>query len=195
MRYLIPLSNRVIVDPLPSIPLLDYRFIPVDSSPTRYSTVRTFLFPYAISILTTNATDTYSAPLLLNPASSSPDSPPVSQRYNFTSTGISWPGEADKYGPTAYNASSCVPPPFWAERYPQGYVAGASGIGGGGQGGRGVPVLAADEHFLVWMRTAGLPTFRKLWARNDAEDFVAGVYEIDIFLSRSSRPFPLEREN
>ena len=38
----------------------------------------------------------------------------------------------------------------------------------------------------MWMRTAGLPTFRKLWARNDQEDFLAGLYEIDIFLSTSS---------
>jgi hypothetical protein len=22
-----------------------------------------------------------------------------------------------------------------------------------------------DEHFMVWMRTAALPTFRKLWGR------------------------------
>ena len=50
--------------------------------------------------------------------------------------------------------------------------------------------MAVDEHFLVWMRTAGLPTFRKLWARNDQEDFVAGVYEIDIFLSTSYPPLP-----
>jgi len=24
-----------------------------------------------------------------------------------------------------------------------------------------------DEHFIVWMRTAGLPNFRKLWGRID----------------------------
>ena len=24
-----------------------------------------------------------------------------------------------------------------------------------------------DEHFIVWMRTSGLPTFRKLWGRID----------------------------
>jgi len=22
-----------------------------------------------------------------------------------------------------------------------------------------------DEHFIVWMRTAGLPSFRKLWGK------------------------------
>jgi len=25
----------------------------------------------------------------------------------------------------------------------------------------------ADEHFVVWMRTSGLPNFRKLWAKID----------------------------
>lgn len=25
--------------------------------------------------------------------------------------------------------------------------------------------MEGDEHFIVWMRTAGLPNFRKLWGR------------------------------
>jgi hypothetical protein len=34
-----------------------------------------------------------------------------------------------------------------------------------------------NEHFIVWMRTAGLPNFRKLWGRipNGLE---AGSYEL-----------------
>lgn len=31
-----------------------------------------------------------------------------------------------------------------------------------------------DEHFIVWMRPAGLPTFRKLWARIDDMDLEEG---------------------
>jgi len=36
------------------------------------------------------------------------------------------------------------------------------------------------EHFIVWMRTAGLPTFRKLWGRIDGTDIAAGKYQLVI---------------
>ena len=32
-----------------------------------------------------------------------------------------------------------------------------------------------DEHFIVWMRPAGLPNFRKLWGRIDDRDLKAGT--------------------
>jgi hypothetical protein len=36
-----------------------------------------------------------------------------------------------------------------------------------------------DEHFMVWMRTAGLPTFRKLYAKIDTQ-LTKGSYEIEV---------------
>jgi LEM3 (ligand-effect modulator 3) family / CDC50 family len=36
-----------------------------------------------------------------------------------------------------------------------------------------------DEHFIVWMRTAGLPNFRKLWGRIDGL-VKAGTYSLQI---------------
>jgi hypothetical protein len=36
-----------------------------------------------------------------------------------------------------------------------------------------------DEHFIVWMRTAGLPNFRKLWGRIEA-GIKAGTYDLTI---------------
>lgn len=37
-----------------------------------------------------------------------------------------------------------------------------------------------DEHFQVWMRIAGLPTFRKLYGRNTQDSLLAGIYELQI---------------
>ena len=36
-----------------------------------------------------------------------------------------------------------------------------------------------DEHFIVWMRTAGLPNFRKLWGRIEVP-VTAGTYNLRI---------------
>lgn len=57
-----------------------------------------------------------------------------------------------------------------------------------------------DEHFIVWMRYAGLPTFRKLWGRvqkdfNAAtkigvdDDLTAGDYTITITNQYDVAPF------
>ncbi|KAM0752481.1 endosomal protein [Meredithblackwellia eburnea MCA 4105] len=98
--------------------------------------------------------------------------------YNMTEKGIAWPGEAKKYGPTKYAIGEAVPPPFWAGRYPDGYT-----------DANPYPDLSQDEHFQVWMRTAGLPTFRKLYFRNDNEDMAAGTYELTIHPNYPVAPF------
>ena len=41
------------------------------------------------------------------------------------------------------------------------------------------------EHFIVWMRTAGLPNFRKLWGKLSVDgktdlDLDAGTYTVKI---------------
>jgi hypothetical protein len=36
------------------------------------------------------------------------------------------------------------------------------------------------EHFIVWMRTAGLPNFRKLWGKIES-DLTPGKYAVKIF--------------
>lgn len=36
-----------------------------------------------------------------------------------------------------------------------------------------------DEHFIVWMRTAGLPNFRKLWGKIN-EDLTGDKYYVQI---------------
>jgi len=49
-----------------------------------------------------------------------------------------------------------------------------------------------DEHFIVWMRTAGLPNFRKLWGRIET-DLAAGEYTISIDNSYSVSDFGGEK--
>lgn len=87
--------------------------------------------------------------------------------YNFTERGIAWGGIAKNYAsvPDYSSPSDVVPPPNWRERYPNGYT-------------DSLPNLHDDEHFQVWMRIAALPTFRKLWARNDQEVMASGRYQI-----------------
>lgn len=120
--------------------------------------------------------DTYDQPRLIQTSSNAA----VSQTYNMTDRGITWPGEASKYGNTTYQPGQAVPPPFWALRYPNNYTQAGS-----------YPDLASDEHFQVWMRTAGLPTFRKLYYRNDNEAMQAGRYEMRIFMSALCSLLPL----
>jgi len=43
-----------------------------------------------------------------------------------------------------------------------------------------MPNLHEDEDFMVWMRTAGLPTFSKLSRRNDDTAMAKGMYQLDI---------------
>ena len=44
------------------------------------------------------------------------------------------------------------------------------------------------EHFIVWMRTAGLPNFRKLWGRID-DGLEPGSYELWIDNNYQVEPF------
>lgn len=114
--------------------------------------------------------DTLNNPVLVNGSTNS--------TYQFSHTGIAWPGEKRKYAAqTQYKLSDIVPPPNWRDRYPDGYTSANP-----------PPNLNADEHFQNWMRTAGLPTFSKLYGRNDDAPMLKGTYELDVYMSTS--PFP-----
>ncbi|CAG8434508.1 674_t:CDS:2 [Scutellospora calospora] len=90
------------------------------------------------------------------------------ETYILVSKGIAWPSDKQKYGKTNYQLNQIIPPPDWASAYPNGtYTADTP-----------PPDLSTDEHFQVWMRTAGLPDFRKLYSRNDTNVLQAGLYEV-----------------
>ena len=89
--------------------------------------------------------------------------------YNMTVEGTSWAHEGDLYGKTKYKPDDVVPPPNWQEQYPNGTY------------GDSLPNLHTWEQFQVWMRTAGLPTFSKLYQRNDNDVLRQGTYRLKIY--------------
>lgn len=99
--------------------------------------------------------------------------------YNFSSSGIAWPGESKKYAVQPdYSLDQIVPPPNWALRFPNNYTNSTP-----------PPDLKHDEHFQNWMRTAGLPTFTKLFGRNDNDKLLQSRYQIVVNLSTSAPAF------
>ncbi|WWD18682.1 hypothetical protein CI109_103136 [Kwoniella shandongensis] len=117
--------------------------------------------------------DTFLPVTMLNPQNGAQN-----QTYNFTESGIAWGGIAKNYvdKPGYDNPTDVVPPPNWALKYPNGYV-------------DGFPKLREDEHFQIWMRVAALPTFRKLWARNDKEVMSQGRYRVSAYMNYPVKQF------
>ncbi|KAJ3337500.1 hypothetical protein HDU93_000993 [Gonapodya sp. JEL0774] len=102
-------------------------------------------------------------------------------KYVFSEKGIAWPSDASKYRTSkmftertdADIRANILPPPAWRTGFKwKGYDVGYSSTN--------YPDLGSWERLQVWMRTAGLPNFRKLWGRNDNDDMPAGVYTIQI---------------
>lgn len=116
--------------------------------------------------------DTFAAPLRL-PTS---DGSNQTQSYNMTTKGIATPIDKLLYRPSGYEIPSqgstdgiitIVPPPAWAERFPNGYHSG------------NMFNPAEDESFMVWMRTAAGSNFAKLAMRNDNEVMERGMYRLE----------------
>lgn len=110
--------------------------------------------------------DTYSAPKLISfPGQDGNET----RTYDMKTTGIAWESDRELYDNTVYKYDQCLPPPNWHDRYPDGYTEEMP-----------PPKLKDWEAFHVWMRTAGLPTFSKLYQRNDTAAMEEGEYEIKI---------------
>lgn len=108
---------------------------------------------------------------------------PVYQTENETyvmqnSSDIAWSSDNALYGnlPSTQDLSTILPPPNWQRQYPDGkYTTDAP-----------PPDLKDNQAFQVWMRTAGLPTFSKLYMRNDSATMKSGTYEIQILSGMST---------
>lgn len=137
---------------------------PVDVDPN----TRKIIYPCGL-IANSVFNDTFGDPVLLNVAGSNT----ANQTYVMSEKNIIWPGERDKYSKTKYNADQIVPPPYWQ---------GATGKYGYGSGYSENNIFdpSEDEHFMVWMRIAGLPTFRKLYKRNDNDAMEPGRYLLQV---------------
>lgn len=109
--------------------------------------------------------DTFSSPMWLN----APGSDTAKEYKMENNSQIAWDSDKSLYGSTKYKPEDVLPPKNWAERYPNNYTEENP-----------PPDLENWEAFQVWMRTAGLPVFSKLYQRNDHEDMQKGNYEIVI---------------
>ncbi|CEI66944.1 Meiotically up-regulated gene 89 protein [Fusarium venenatum] len=111
--------------------------------------------------------DTFTSPKLTNPPGVSGNETWIYQMSN--NSGISWDSDKDLYKETEYSYDEIVPPPNWQKRYPDGYTKDTP-----------PPNLKEWEAFQVWMRTAGLPTFSKLYQRNNTQAMWPGTYDLII---------------
>jgi len=117
--------------------------------------------------------DTFTSPELLNPPSSTPNSNQPQTYLMQNNSGVAWSSDKALYGKTQYKFDQVVPPPNWVERYTNGTY----------QSQDELPDLENMENFQVWMRTAGLPTFSKLYQRNDNTSMISGDYRVNITLN------------
>ncbi|CCD34653.1 putative lem3 cdc50 family protein [Botrytis cinerea BcDW1] len=109
--------------------------------------------------------DTFSSPFLQNVANSTSGGVVYPMKNN---SDVSWSSDRELYGQTKYNWSDVIVPPNWVERYPNNYSDDYH------------PDLENDQAFQVWMRLAGLPTFSKLFQRNDDDTMTTGQYQVNI---------------
>lgn len=109
------------------------------------------------------------------------DAAAKSVSYAFSDKSIAWPSEPERYAESKYkDFNKVLPPPNWRQRYPNGKYTAET-----------IKAVSHDQHFMVWMRTAGLPTFRKLWGRNEKAALPVGVFSIDIDSSNYSHDINL----
>ncbi|ODV77319.1 Lem3/Cdc50 [Suhomyces tanzawaensis NRRL Y-17324] len=108
--------------------------------------------------------DTFSSPVLLNAQNGNNN-----ETYEMPSKDISWSSDRKhKFKKTKYNPDDIAPPPNWDKMFPQGYNE------------SNIPDLGEWELLQNWMRTAGLPSFFKLYGKNTTETLSSGTYEVQI---------------
>ncbi|XBW38417.1 hypothetical protein QEN19_004005 [Hanseniaspora menglaensis] len=99
------------------------------------------------------------------------------ENFVFTTTGITWGDNSDRFKKTKLDYSKIAPPPYWKQMFPDGYNS------------TNVPDISSWEHFQNWMSNPALPIFSKLMGKNLDSSLVAGLYQIDIGLNWPVKEF------
>jgi hypothetical protein len=101
--------------------------------------------------------------------------------YGFSQSDIAWKEDEELYGKTKWATdpslaasipTKLIPPPAWRKAWPEKW--------GNGYNSTNIPDLTNWERLHVWMRKAGLPTFRKLWGVNKNTDLQPAFWEVNI---------------
>jgi hypothetical protein len=99
---------------------------------------------------------------ILSPQDATNNIPPFSEK------GIAWPSDLENFRKTAYKPEDVLPPPLW------------NWIGNNGKYTQdSLDAVATNEHLMVWLRTAALPTFLKLYSHYDGT-LPSGTYTLQI---------------
>jgi len=120
--------------------------------------------------------DTISDPIMIGRPANQPDLP-----YTMSDKNIVWPGEKDKYRPSPYQPGQALPPPYWRGNPSTANASISTPYSWPNNYNTSVYDPSNDEHFMVWMKPAGLPTFRKLYKRQDDAVMDIGRYRITIY--------------
>ena len=99
------------------------------------------------------------------------------ENLDFTTTGITWGDNSNRFKKTKLNYSDIAPPPYWKQLYPDGYNE------------TNVPDISTWEHFQNWMDNPALPVFSKLMGKSLTGSLVPGTYQMDIGLNWPVREF------
>eukprot|EP00958_Prasinococcus_capsulatus_P010366 scaffold1009_cov375-Prasinococcus_capsulatus_cf.AAC.9 len=107
------------------------------------------------------------------------------QQLSIQEDGIAWQSDIDNrfgdYEPTNYNEGE-VPLKFLrgGNTIQPYYPKTADGQNDTSNPDWGRPLVGKDEHFIVWMRVAALPRFRKLWGKINQDIRKGDVLEVSI---------------